>query len=43
MKQGIYVESCNGCVIKVEGKFKSLNMNGSKDISLVVNKSLSGV
>lgn len=43
MKHGIFIENCEGCVVKIEGKFKSLQMNQCKTVTLVVASSISGV
>ena len=43
MKHGVFVENCNGTLIKIEGKFKSLQMNQCNDVILVVNSCVSGV
>ena len=43
LKHGIFVEHCEGCVIKIEGKFKSLQMNNCNNVSLVVHSCISGV
>lgn len=43
MKQGIFIENCKDCVINIDDKFKSLQMNNSSNIVLVVGSCVSGV
>lgn len=43
MKYGIFIENCTDCVIIIEDKFKSLQMNKAKGVTLVVNNCVSGV
>lgn len=43
MKNGIFIEHCHGCLINIEGRFKSLQMNICSDVTLIVNSCLSGV
>jgi len=43
MKNGIFIENCKDCVITIDSKFKSLSMNNSFGIILIVQSCVSGV
>lgn len=43
MKHGCFIENCHDCIITIDDKFKSLQMNKSSNITLVVNNCVSGV
>ena len=43
MKHGIFLENCHDSALSIEDKFKSLQMNKCKNITLIVNKCISGV
>lgn len=43
MKNGIFIENSNNCQIKIDEKFKSLNLNKCQNITLVVKSCVSGI
>jgi hypothetical protein len=43
MKHGIFIENTNSSQIKIESKFKSLNINKCNDITLFVKSCVSGI
>lgn len=43
MKQGIFIENCKQCVVKILGKFKSLLVNNCQNIAVIVGSSISGL
>lgn len=43
MKHGLFIENCKDCVITIDDKFKSLQMNNSSSVILSVNTCVSGV
>lgn len=43
MKHGVFVENCADCVVIIEDKFKSIQMNKSKNVTIVVRNCISGV
>ena len=43
MKHGLFIENCNNSVITIDDKFKSLQMNKSSNVVLIVNTCVSGV
>lgn len=43
MKHGVFVENCTDSVVMIEDKFKSIQMNKSKNMTIVVRSCISGV
>lgn len=43
MKHGIFIENCSNCKIKIDSKFKSLQLNKCENITLSVKSCVSGV
>ena len=43
MKHGLFIENCNDCTISIDDKFKSLQMNKSSNVTLIVTSCARGV
>jgi len=43
MKHGLFIENCSNCQIKIDSKFKSLQMSKCENVTLSVKSCVSGV